>query len=105
MCELRLAAYRVPYDVEQRPFGKRMMKKLCIWCSVALLLILHQDNWFWTDGKLVFGFLPIGLLYHAGISLAAAGLWFIAICIIWPKDVEYDENELLEDSLGKEAEV
>ncbi|MDG2206545.1 MAG: DUF3311 domain-containing protein [Pirellulales bacterium] len=105
MCELQLAAYRVPYDVEKRSSGKRMMKKLCMWCCVALLLIFHQDNWFWTDGTLVFGFLPIGLLYHAGISLAAAGLWFTAICVIWPKDVEYSENELAEGSLGKEAEL
>ena len=58
------------------------MKKLWIWCVVALLLILHQDNWFWTDGTLIFGFLPVGLLYHAGISLAAAALCFAAICLI-----------------------
>ena len=39
---------------------------------VLMLLVLHQDNWFWEDGTLVFGFLPIGLFYHACISLAAA---------------------------------
>ena len=35
------------------------------------LLILHHDWWFWTDGRLVFGFLPIGLAYHMLISIAA----------------------------------
>ncbi|XZE53854.1 DUF3311 domain-containing protein [Planctomycetaceae bacterium SH139] len=51
---------------------------------VLLLLVLHQDNWFWEDGTLVFGFLPIGLFYHACISLAAALVWFIATRIAWP---------------------
>jgi hypothetical protein len=51
---------------------------------VLILLILHQDNWFWTDGTLVLGFLPIGLFWHACISLAAAGTWFLATKIAWP---------------------
>jgi hypothetical protein len=51
---------------------------------VLLLLILHQDNWFWTDGTLVFGFVPIGLVWHAGISIAAAGTWLLATKIAWP---------------------
>ena len=64
------------------------MRKFCIWSLVAILLVLHQDNWFWTDGKLVFGFMPVGLLYHAVISLAAACLWFAAILLIWPAGVD-----------------
>ncbi len=51
---------------------------------VLLLLILHQDNWFWTDGRLVFGFMPIGLVWHTGISIAAASTWFLATKIAWP---------------------
>ncbi len=39
------------------------------------LLVLHHDWWFWNDGRLLFGFLPVGLAYHALISLAAGGLW------------------------------
>ena len=38
-----------------------------VWILILLLLILHQDNWFWNDGQLVFGFMPIGLFYHACI--------------------------------------
>jgi hypothetical protein len=53
---------------------------------VLLLLILHQDNWFWTDGTLVFGFLPIGLFWHACISIAAALTWCLATKIAWPVD-------------------
>ena len=64
------------------------MRKFCIWSLVAVLLVLHQDNWFWPDGKLVVGFMPGGLLYHAVISLAAACLWFAAILLIWPAGVD-----------------
>ena len=51
---------------------------------VLLLLILHQDNWFWSDDSLVFGFLPIGLFWHACISVAAALTWYLATKIAWP---------------------
>ncbi len=53
---------------------------------VVLLLILHQDNWFWENKTLVFGFLPIGLFWHACLSLAAAATWFLATKIAWPVD-------------------
>ena len=33
-----------------------------VWSLVALMIILHQDNWLWTNSTLVFGFLPITLL-------------------------------------------
>lgn len=55
-----------------------MKPKHFIWGLVVLLLIVHQDNWFWDDTTLVFGFMPIGLLYHAGISVAAGVTWFLA---------------------------
>jgi len=53
-----------------------------------LLLILHQDNWFWTDDTLVFGFMPIGLFWHACLSIAASVTWFLATKIAWPIDDE-----------------
>lgn len=53
---------------------------------VILLLVLHQDNWYWSDGTLVFGFLPIGLFYHACLSVAASLTWYIASRIAWPAD-------------------
>ena len=51
------------------------MKRIIFWIAFVALIILHHDWWFWSDGRLLFGFLPIGLGYHALISLAAAGLW------------------------------
>ena len=40
--------------------------------AVVLLYVLHQDFWFWRDARpLVFGFLPIGLFYHAAFTVAS----------------------------------
>ena len=58
---------------------------------VAALLVLHQDDLFfgfWRDSKLVFGFMPKTLLYHAGISVAAGFTWFLATRFAWPKKLE-----------------
>lgn len=60
---------------------------------ILILLLLHQDNWFWTDDTLVFGFMPIGLCYHAGISIIASCVWFYAIRKCWPSDAEVDGTE------------
>ena len=40
---------------------------------MAAVYVLHQDFWNWKKAEpLVFGFLPIGLAYHAGYSILAA---------------------------------
>lgn len=58
------------------------------WILILVLLILHQDFWFWNDSSLVAGVMPIGLAYHMGISIAATLLW-LAVCLFsWPKDLE-----------------
>ena len=71
---------------DQQPQGNQRSGTgpLVITALVLLLLILHQDNWFWTDGTLVLGFVPIGLVWHAGISIAAACTWWLATKIAWP---------------------
>ena len=58
--------------------------KYAVWGLVVLLIILHQDVWFWEDDTLVMGFMPITLLYHAGISVAAGITWFMATKFAWP---------------------
>lgn len=63
-----------------------------VWGLVVLLLILHQDVWLWENDTLVFGFLPITLLYHACISVAAAVTWFLATRFAWPSVLEEDEQ-------------
>lgn len=57
--------------------------------AVALLYVLHQDIWFWYDARpLVFGFVPIGLFYHAAFTVACSGvLWFL-VKLAWPSHLE-----------------
>lgn len=57
-----------------------------VWIAVIVLIVLHQDNWLWDNPTLVFGFLPITLLFHMGISLAATATWFLATRYAWPVD-------------------
>lgn len=69
------------------------MKKKAFWSVLVLLMILHHDWWFWSDGTLLFGFLPVGLAYHAGISLAAGLLWAVAVFYAMPEVFEADPEE------------
>ncbi len=55
-----------------------------VWTAVVLLIVLHQDNWLWDNSTLVWGFMPITLLYHTGISLAATVTWLAATRYAWP---------------------
>jgi hypothetical protein len=64
-----------------------------MWLSFAALLVLHHDWWFWSDGRLLFGFLPIGLAYHMGISIAAGLLWGWASHFAWPPELDEDQDE------------
>lgn len=52
------------------------------------LLILHQDCWNWDNANLVFGFMPVGLFYHACYSLVAALFWTIVMKVAWPTELE-----------------
>jgi hypothetical protein len=55
---------------------------------VIVMAVLHQDFWAWDNESLVLGFMPVGLFYHAMYSLAAAGLWCLAIKFAWPHALE-----------------
>ncbi len=68
-----------------------MPRILCV--LILVLLVLHQDNWFWTDGRLVFGFIPIGLFYHACLSVAAALVWWWATKFCWPTETGETASE------------
>ena len=62
--------------------------KTLIWLLVILLLVAHQDHWFWYDLTLVFGFMPIGLFYHACLSLATGLVWYLACVFSWPEGLD-----------------
>ncbi len=56
-----------------------------------LLYLLHQDVWFWhTARPLVFGVMPVGLAYHAGYTLAIAGVLAWLVRRYWPAHLERD---------------
>ena len=59
----------------------------------AVFFLLHQDVWFWNDVRpLVFGFLPVGLFYHAVYTVAIAVAMVWATRAHWPAHLE-DEND------------
>jgi hypothetical protein len=58
---------------------------------VLIVYALHQDIWLWRDARpFVFGFLPIGLFYHACYSLGASVLMWLLVRYAWPSDLEKD---------------
>jgi len=68
------------------------MKKI-VFGIIIMLAVVHQDYWWWDSiDPLALGFIPIGLAYHAGVSIAAALLWAMAIKYCWPQYLE-EETE------------
>ena len=70
------------------------MRGMLLLAALAAFVVLHQDFWLWTDGTLVFGFLPAGLAYHVGFSLATAGFWALASRYAWPNDLEVGTDSI-----------
>ena len=60
---------------------------------VAALYLLHQDIWFWREARpLVFGFLPIGLFYHAAYTALLAPAMWVLTRLIWPSHLVRDRE-------------
>lgn len=72
-----------------------MSRRAVLILAVIALYVLHQDVWFWRTARpLVFGFLPIGLFYHACFCVAAALLLGALVKYAWPGHLDdEDENE------------
>lgn len=65
------------------------MKRALLVVAVAVVYVLHQDIWFWRTARpLVFGFVPIGLFYHACFSVLAALLMGLLVKCAWPAHLE-----------------
>jgi hypothetical protein len=67
------------------------MKKFLIFLMIAAIYVLHQDYWNWSSTDVVFGFLPVGLAYHAGYSILAAIMMAILVKFAWPSHLEKSE--------------
>jgi hypothetical protein len=88
--------------VFQHPTSSRVLNRWCVRGGklslkllLALLLLvvigLHQDLWNWTNKTLVFGFVPIGLAYHAFYSILAACTMALFVHFLWPKELEEED--------------
>ena len=65
------------------------MKRWLLPLLVLVVYVLHQDFWFWREARpLVFGFLPVGLFYHACYTVAAALLLWLLVRLVWPGHLE-----------------
>jgi uncharacterized SAM-binding protein YcdF (DUF218 family) len=63
--------------------------------TVITLYVLHQDFWFWRSAKpLVFGFIPIGLFYHACFTVAASLVMWVLVRHAWPIHLEQEIEHL-----------
>jgi hypothetical protein len=59
-----------------------------VWGLLVALVVLHQSGIASDSNQLVFGFLPINLLFHAAISCAAGAAWFLAVKFAWPAGLD-----------------
>jgi hypothetical protein len=63
--------------------------RLLAFFLVLVFYVLHQDIWFWRTARpLVFGFLPIGLFYHAAFTAACAVLLQLLVKMTWPAHLD-----------------
>lgn len=65
------------------------MKRIALVITVVVLYVLHQDFWLWRTARpMIFGFIPIGLFYHACFSVAASLLMWLLVRYAWPSHLE-----------------
>lgn len=62
--------------------------KVFVGLLLLALLLLHQDYWQWNDTTLVDGVLPWTLVYHVGLSIAAAVVWGMTVTFCWSGKTE-----------------
>ena len=71
------------------------MKKVLLVIAVVALYLLHQDFWNWRIAHpLVFGFLPIGIFYHACYTIAVSLVMWLLVKYAWPSHLENREERL-----------
>jgi len=69
---------------------------------VIAVYLLHQDLWFWRTARpLVFGFLPIGLFYHAAFCLLCSVVMILLVKFAWPVHFDEAASALLTEDEGR----
>src|SRR5262249_57517636 len=80
---------RVRTKVSSDRRARQGMKKTLLGLATLALYLMHQDVWFWSSARpLVFGFLPIGLFYHASSCLLPALLMRLLVVHAWPSQLD-----------------
>jgi hypothetical protein len=70
------------------------MKALAAAALVIVFYVLHQDIWFWREAApLMFGFLPIGLFYHAAYTAGCSLLLWVLVQLTWPAHLDPSSDE------------
>ena len=97
-----------PYAILRWPFAVGdqarvpsfwLMKPALFVIIVVVLCFLHQDFWFWrTAHPLLFGFIPIGLSYHAGFAILTSLVLWLLVSQYWPAHLEHE----IETTQGEE---
>jgi hypothetical protein len=83
--------------VERHGRASAGTKGILLVLGISAVYLIHQDFWNWTGVEpLLFGFLPIGLWYHAAYSLLASALMWLLVKFAWPKSLEESERKLPE---------
>jgi len=88
-------------------FDRRLQMKRALLVTIFLAFyVLHQDTWFWrTASPLAFGFIPVGLFYHACYTVAASLLMWVLVKHAWPSHLEEEiEHSLSERGDSREGE-
>ena len=74
------------------------MKRKLLVLAVIALYVLHQDFWFWRTARpFVFGFIPVGLFYHACFAVAASLLMWLLVRHAWPSHLEREIEQTQEE--------
>jgi len=65
------------------------MKRILLAIFLLAVYLLHQDCWNWKRYEpLVFGFIPVGLAYHAAYSVLASIAMAVLVKVAWPAWLE-----------------
>ena len=78
------------------------MKSAALTVLVAVYWALHQDIWNWRSVEpFAFGFLPIGLAYHAAYTLGIVVLMALLVKVAWPRELEKEVDSPEEVATSK----
>jgi hypothetical protein len=80
------------------------MRRTLLLVLILAVYALHQDVWFWSTARpLVFGFLPVGLAYHAAYCVAVTLLMWLLTRVAWPSHLESAALDLTAEPASREG--